>query len=892
MDEINMHVPQSTNAQNEIKDRIMISKNIIYAQKNAPTYGPKLDSIIGPYELTDKKVLLTKSQYYDALTYGGNTNVEPPAIVYPKKLWTGKQVFSSILYEKVNYTFGKSKTISTKSMIGNLAYDFKEKVEDVLSLNKEILQDKFTIIQNGKLLLGKLTGKVLGLKTGSLLHIIANDIGYEEAMVYLNNLQRIACYYMLCSSYSIGFSDFVMSRKLQNGIKTIIRDANIESQELINQYNLHTLQLLPGTTEEESFEEKINGILGAALPKFGEITMRELPNGNRLKGLVDSEAKGKPDNAAQIVSALGQQSIEGGRVKLGYYSGRSSLCDPIKIETHEIDKGLFQTKYIKDVHPTGRGFIAASFLEGLFPNDFYFHAMTARETMLNTKLKTGETGYMQRRLTKSMEDISVRNDGTVRNAYGLIVQFKYGDDGIDAQKVENIEYNHITIGCPFNPERLLLIAKINSGKSSHPLLTDEKIIGEKIGKCMKQIDNELFKKIIKQHYSIDTIKNQINEVSLNNLLTETVKKYQASKIKPGEMVGCFAAQCIGEPLTQMILKSFHQAGIGSKKITQGVPRINELVGVITNIKAPSMIVTNLKDEKTEKVIERKMLKDYVETVAVSVEEIDLDLVGKWFTTAEDLERIRKSSNEVIKIKLKFKDDYSTNITENISVKEIIERIDEDLQKDVVAYGSGNELHIRLASEIVNQSFSNSNTKEKTKIEVDEDNYTLLMVIRNELIENLIISGYKDIKNVYPRDSQSSHDIYDTDGSNLLFTLGTEGVDTNNTKSNSVTEMFKIFGIEIARRVLFEEMRMVIGPELNPHHLLLLADAMTVRGYIMPITRSGINRIQTSPLLKASFEEMMEMLTEASFKGELDQLSGVSEGIMLGKLLNIGSVYRE
>lgn len=828
-DEMNIHVPQSDEAIKEVKEKMMVSQNIIYEQFNRPQFGLKLDSIICNHLLTKDGVLLTRSQMMGLAMAARKTEIPNPAIkTATESFWTGKQAFSLAL-PPINFRTG------------------------IASIDNPPV-----IIQKGELLSGSLDSKILEKGQGALAHSIGNDFGPSALRDYLDNAQLIAIEFASFNSFSIGLDDLTSDHKLKVEIGKILHDTNLKADQLIIQRKNHTVKLIPGLDEERSFEKQIEQLLSGSRDQIGNKTLDLLGDDNRLKLLVKSGARGDTANAAQMISTVGQQVVDGKRINLGFYSGRSSLND-------QIQEG--------DLTPVGRGFIAGSFFSGLTPSEFFFQAASGREGLANTKVKTGVSGYMQRRLNKLMEDLSVHPDGSVRNASGLILQFQYGDDAMNAKKLENVTIDPKNdlfkgldkkeITCPFNPNRLLFTASLNSHP---PFILDPKKIDQMVEGFANKLNNHLHRQVMRYYFrGENVIKSELSEIELRNALQQCVRKSELARIKTGEMVGSLAAQCIGEPLTQAILKSFHHTGVSGKDATQGVPRVAELIDLKTNIKTPSM---TLKCDQSKFSLGRVMLRDLVATVTVGLEDIDDKLVLRWFETTDQLDRLRKSSNEMIRFTMKRK----------INMKPVIQRIEDDLEGDVVAYGAGDQLCVRLMTESVNSFLDDSEITPS----LNHDNYNLLLVIRNELMNNLLISGYRDVVRVYPKENE-----VETDGSNLLYALGMNGVDSTTIVSNSINEMFARFGIEVARAMLLNELISSTsygGTALNSHHVQLLVDAMTVRGYLMPVTRNGMNRISTSPLLKASFEEMVDMLGEAAMKGDVDFLNGVSERIITGKMI--------
>lgn len=178
------------------------------------------------------------------------------------------------------------------------------------------------------------------------------------------------------------------------------------------------LETFPGMTYRESFETSVNQILSRTRDDAGKAAVNSLKKDNNFKQMVVAGSKGSAINISQIAACVGQQNVEGKRIPF-LFRDRS---------LPHFTKG--------DQGPESRGFVENSYLSGLQPAEFFFHAMGGREGLIDTAVKTSETGYVQRRLVKSMEDVICRYDGTVRNSVGEVVQFLYGEDGLNGAFVE------------------------------------------------------------------------------------------------------------------------------------------------------------------------------------------------------------------------------------------------------------------------------------------------------------------------------------------------------------------------------------------------------------------------------------------------------------------------
>jgi len=186
---------------------------------------------------------------------------------------------------------------------------------------------------------------------------------------------------------------------------------------LIEAYENGELEPLPGRTLEETLEMKIMQVLGEARDKSGEIAEEYLDmEENHAVIMALTGARGSMLNLTQITACVGQQSVRGSRITRGYN----------KRTLPHFKKGELGAK--------ARGFVHSSYKEGLDPLEFFFHAMGGREGLVDTAIRTAQSGYMQRRLVNALQDLTVTDDGMVIDNRGIVVQRLYGEDGVDPAK--------------------------------------------------------------------------------------------------------------------------------------------------------------------------------------------------------------------------------------------------------------------------------------------------------------------------------------------------------------------------------------------------------------------------------------------------------------------------
>ena len=625
---MNMHMPQNELSESELRNLAAIPYQIISPSSNAPIIGIYQDSMLGSYQFTREDVDFTPRQAMNLLM--GYDNIDMKELRSKKRI-TNFDILSQI-----------TPPISLK-------YKTKlyEDGEDA-SVSNNVLE-----IANGKYLRGQAEKGVFGSGTKGILNRICNDFGNMACSKYIDDLQQVITEYMKTSAYSVGISDLISDRKTTEMVLHVISSKMNEVKEINDKIHLGILENNSGKTNAQEFEIQVGNVLNNATSETGKIGVKSLDASNRFVKIVKSGSKGSMLNISQMISCLGQQSIDGKRVPYGFDN---------RTLPHF-------SKY--DDSPEARGFVKNSYISGLTAPELFFHAMGGRMGLIDTAVKTSQTGYIQRRLVKGLEDLKVEYDGTVRNNMGKIVQFTYGEDGAETTRVENqsiplvnmsvediyMYYDLIGLNDGENQELLQIY-------SSDAVKRFRKQRDETKKMCMKRIDtmieyrDELVDKVFKfknentlkapiafQHI-IQNIQGQLNLTSNNHvditplefigvcdatfaklnkmfnvtklfeilfyfnlspkeilikkrfnqqavtvLMEHIILNYKKSIVHPGEMVGVIAGQSIGEPTTQLTLNTFHLSGVATKSnVTRGVPRIEEILRLTRNPDKPSATV--------------------------------------------------------------------------------------------------------------------------------------------------------------------------------------------------------------------------------------------------------------------------------------------------------------
>lgn len=405
-----MHLVQGQEPRAEIKEIMCVPKNIVSPQANKPVMGIVQDSLLACRLFTKRDTFIDYDVLCNLLMWLENWNghVPAPAILKPKPLWTGKQIVSLFL-PPVN--------------LERKAAWYKDTEQNAMSP-----VDSQVIIQSGEVVAGTLCKKSLGASAGGLVHVIWMEFGPEAARAFLSQTQFTVNYWLLQHGFSIGIGDLIADPRTMAIINDIMNRAKSDVKGLIEKVQGGDLEQQPGRSVMESFENQVNQVLNKARDDAGNMAQQSLMDTNNVVRMVTAGSKGSFINISQMIACVGQQNVEGKRIPFGF--NQRTLPHFTK----------------DDFGPESRGFVENSYLRGLTPQEFFFHAMGGREGLIDTAVKTASTGYIQRRLVKAMEDLMVRYDGTVRNALGEVVQFLYGEDGmegtsIESQKMEFLRWN-------------------------------------------------------------------------------------------------------------------------------------------------------------------------------------------------------------------------------------------------------------------------------------------------------------------------------------------------------------------------------------------------------------------------------------------------------------------
>lgn len=416
-DEMNMHVFQTDESRAEAKSLMRVQEHILSPRFGGPIIGAIHDHISGAYLLTRDGFTVSEDDAFQMIRKShllNNEYVDKKHLKRKNRDWTGKELFSLLLPDDLNM---------------NYKAEICRKCETCLK--EDCQYDAFVVIKDGQLTHGAIDEAAYGSFSGKILDTIVKEYGPSRAKEFLDRSTDLAICGIMKTGITTGTNDEEIPEEAIEVIDAHLDKAEQEVDKLIATYEEGLLQPLPGRSAEETLEMRIVQVLGEARDTAGEIAEGYLTMGKQSQDdsydyvmavenhsvvMARTGARASMLNLAQITACVGQQSVRGGRITRGY------LARPLPhFRKHELGA-------------RAKGFVHSSYKEGLDPVEFFFHAMGGREGLVDTAIRTAQSGYMQRRLVNALEDLNVRSDGLVTDNKGQVIQSVFGEEGIDPAK--------------------------------------------------------------------------------------------------------------------------------------------------------------------------------------------------------------------------------------------------------------------------------------------------------------------------------------------------------------------------------------------------------------------------------------------------------------------------
>ncbi|RVX75368.1 hypothetical protein B0A52_00721 [Exophiala mesophila] len=1032
-DEMNLHVPQTEEARTEATLLMGVKHNIVTPKNGEPIISAIQDFITASF------LLSSLDQFYDRKTFvtlcigmlEPNTKFEipPPSIIKPEALWTGKQVFSVLMRPSPDYpTFV------------NLDAACRDHKQYHPGLHRDLQDDSYLCIRNSEVLCGRMDKATVGAgKKNSLFYILYRDFGPDASAQAMNRLSRLCARWLGNQGFTVGISDVTPTDILVKVKEDMINKVFDDCSNFVRESKAGKLKRKAGLDDAATLEGEQVRVLSTVRTNIAGVLTTQLSKRNTPMVMATSGSKGSNINVTQMAALLGQQDIEGKRVQDGFQD--RTLPHFAKHERS----------------PPSKGFVSNSFYSGLLPYEFLFHAVGGRVGLVDTAVKTAETGYMSRRLMKSLEDLSTQYDRTVRNSASNIVQFRFGDDELDPVDMEasakpvdfERTYAHVEATTHDTAEEGLadteiystmeeilshkraLLTRIDLNDVELPYETDDDrlvdqheshraflksihdfvmnksnafndvraqkkqfalapaSVGEGSGTKRKaetgiateedgpagpqrrsgrlsiaqptptkpskkqKRDTPIQPNMTKIQAGPSTkdrfeLTSKLSRTTLETFVNKCLEKYERARVEPGHAVGAVGAQSIGEPGTQMTLKTFHFAGVAGMSLTAGVPRIKEIINASKVISTP-VITCRLERRRDLSIPESlaRIVKGRIETLFLEditsfidirhspdrqscvIVKISLDTIldlGLDITMPEIVEAIfkhRQLKAAKLKIQVRGADELKISTDQPIksSRRGAAAKLDEESQNERLlqlqtlsrilptVHVLGHPLATRavvmaeddpLSDEIRAKRNREAMLKREAKAAIISAKSTAEPEVKSEgAAENAGVADGKEVKVESPKLAPSTviatpakpiqmHRVM-VEGYGLRYCMNTDGVDPYHTQTNSVIETLQVLGVEAARSKIITEIQEVTKDlSIDPRHMALLADVMTYKGEVLGITRFGLAKMRDSVLQLASFEKTADHVFEAGQVGKTDKIEGVSESVIVGKTMRVGT----
>ena len=381
-DEMNLHLPQTEEARAEAEELLKVQEHVKSPKMGGPIVGMLQDYVSGLYLLTQKDLELSREKAFNLLAEAGEHEKSLPE---GKDTITGRELVSLFIPDDISLTINEG-------------------------------EENEVVIEEGELIEGILDEDALGDYGGEIIQQLKIEYGSEKVTEFLNRVSRIGAVYLTRRGFSISVEDLEVPDDATEEIHNLIDDTLDDAYQVIDDYRDEEMDAITGKTLDETREIRMTQTLNEVFTDIGEIIRDNVDEESSAYIMADSGARGSMENVTTMAGLMGQNSVRDQRINRGY-------------------KDRTTSHFKKDeLSPKARGFVSSNILEGMDAQEIFFHQMAQRKALMDKSLRTKTSGYMYRRLSNSLQDLTVREDQTVRNAQDDIVQFRAGEDGLDPQK--------------------------------------------------------------------------------------------------------------------------------------------------------------------------------------------------------------------------------------------------------------------------------------------------------------------------------------------------------------------------------------------------------------------------------------------------------------------------
>lgn len=909
-DEMNLHIPQSKAAICDAIYCMNAAGHLVTSQTNSPINGLIQDSLVAVYKLTNTwdsapfEETMSVGTFMNLVTQLGidedryKNFIKRAGEMYPECIQRGKFI--------VNRIGGKL----AYSILFPHDFYFIKKTETNPVFDAVIIENGIMVSKSGPLCKNSVNGG------GSIIHRLWKEYSPKRSLEFVSESQTFLNYWLPTAGFSMGISDCITTSR--DTIHKVICEVQAKAYALISEAIVEKDGCIDKNTEME-----VIAMLNSAMNKVGKIADTDMEKGmrNSLNIMRTSGAKGSIMNLIQIVAFVGQQNIEGGRVPF------------------TLDKRALPHYEKNDNSPEARGMVYNNYISGLNPQEYFFHAQGGREGLISTAIKTSTTGYIQKKMARKMEDLKVCIDGSVRKHTGQIVQFMYGDDGMNAKHLVRVK------GVPFpffcNPYHIARRLNGNTKTGKRHLRDCEiDMVCSILFPSITRIDNPIHNMV--KNNNIEQLTKLLQDIEIvEKKIPEFIRSirdtYEFSKAAYGYAPGFVATTSINAHTMQMTLNVFHFAGMKGSDISVGIPRLEQVIGATKSEKQKNphctiylgsfegddeTIMDMLHERKT--LYEETRMNTFIEKFGMNY--IPSDIPVEKRTSPVDMieykehklswwEELYMEMDDTLHYPECWVIVFHLSLDKLFKYKITVEQIAKKIQEvsdgkytcipspnnigQIVVYGNFDEMKNFVYSKKTKPIEVSDGTRSSILTQENLDFFTCREILV-KYISSIHISGIEGIVEVNPRKLMNDEGwVFDAKCKSVklkqsekrfINILGMNDTEFSKTMTDDMHAIKNVLGIEAARNFLFREIKRIIsfnGSYTDPRHIQILVDSMTCDGIITPVKSMGISR-KTGPCTKMAFEQTVENATISSIICENDPMESVSSSIMFGAPAKVGT----
>lgn len=836
---MNLKVAQDSMVESELINLTLTTNHIMDQANGVPNIYIVQDSLASAYLLTQNVVHLSPGLFMNLSMCGEHADKSP--LYTTEKIAKISEVFTK---------FGKDPNPFTGHGLISLLLPENAFYENKNGKNPDAPTVK---IYNGVFYEGTMSKAILGARQNSLIQYLHFRFGVDVTRTFIDNIQFLMVNWIKKRGFSIGVDDALPNSALTKRIDDMVYKAYTSAD------------IIEETTSDPFMREvKISGALArvrdASLKGASELMLSM----NSLRTTIEAGSKGDYFNSAQLTGLLGQQLLSGGRI-------------PHRTVHFNSEQLTQSDKY------RSKGFVTSSFGSGLDPHEFFAHAMAGREGIVETAVKTGESGYAQRRMVKALEDVIVNYNLSNR------LQLCYGECGLNPSRcflLDGVQQfcNVYRLVDELNARPVKGDARVETKQlSSEEIEAILSFIKPQHGIPAKTALSVV--EIVKAPLRVQLGRIRVNPEHIPELKHEIERSYYRALIEPGEAVGIIAAQQMGSTYTQQSLDSFQKAGANDSDS-------NPMDQILNCSKSGKNAKTIIYPSKSMSISElRKSFNQLTElklgNVASSIHLVEKsEEEPEWYSVFEaiydsDFRTIEAESHAYVRVKLNM----YTLCWYFLTIEEIVKKIENTYDvKCVFSPDSIGEIHIYV-------SLDNMDDRpEKYDESVTDEEFARLYLEKStKMLENVYISGIQFLSDIqYVRDSSNAWYMV-VSGSNYKKVLDLDNIDLYRTTTTDIWELYDILGIEGVRQHIIGELGKDNG--INLSHIKIIADHICHTGALVAINRYGNRQASSGVLTRASYEETCKTLIDGASYQEIENPgANVSSAIICGIGPRVGSNF--